>query len=208
MCGRIIINVTNDELKDYLYRFFSIEDYLLDFYLPRYNLAPSQMLISVVNDGFENQVSLMKWGFIPYFVRDESKAFKMINARAETIAEKPAFKYAFQNQRCLILANGYYEWQKNGDEKIPMLISKKDQSLFAFAGLWSEYRNQDGTKINTCTIITTNAARNIANIHERMPVILNPDAHKYWLDPKIQDPKLLSRILLPYPNLTYYQVSK
>jgi putative SOS response-associated peptidase YedK len=208
MCGRITISVSKEELKDYLYRYFRIEDFDIEYSLPRYNVAPGQMLVAVINDGQKNRVGLLKWGFIPHFSKDEKSGQMLINARAETVSEKPAYKDAFRKRRCLILADSYFEWQKKDNNKIPMRIMVKDSPIFTFAGLWSVFTREDGSKIGTCAIITTTASNEVAFIHDRMPVIIQAAKQNIWLGES--DPQALSQILLPFPEdgLISYPVSK
>lgn len=208
MCGRITISVSKQELRDYLYRYFQIGDFDVEYTLPRYNVGPGQMLIAIINDGQKNRVGLLKWGFIPHFSKDEKSGPMLINARAETVSEKPAYRNAFRKQRCLILADSYFEWQKKDNDKIPMRIMVKESPIFTLAGLWSVYVKEDGSKLGTCTIITTSASKDVGFIHDRMPVILTQQTQNLWIQK--EDPQELSQLLLPYPegNLTSYQVSK
>ena len=209
MCGRFTITVTMDELKDYLKDYYDIDEMKSDLVVPRYNVAPGQDVISVINDGNINRVGLFKWGFVPSFAKDEKIGYSMINAKSETLHEKPSYRPSFEHKRCVILANGFYEWKKENKEKIPMRILMKDQSIFPIAGLWSTFIRIDGTKLHTCTIVTTEANDLVSQIHDRMPVILTEEARKSWLDPKITDYRLLTPILKPFePDLMFsYPVS-
>ncbi len=208
MCGRFTISVNQEDLKEHLYKQFGIEDYDIDFFLPRYNIAPGENIIAVISDGKNNRAGLLRWGFIPHFQKDEKASYKMINAKAETISKKPSFRDSFKNRRCIILADSYYEWQKVEDKKVPMRIMVKDKKIFSIAGIWSPFIRDDGSKIYTCAIITTAAGSDMISIHDRVPVILNNDSEKVWLNPTIKDPLLLSELLNSLnEKLTYYQVS-
>lgn len=204
MCGRFTIAVNKEDVKEHLYQQFGIEDFDIDFFLPRYNIAPGEKIIAVISDGKSYRAGLMRWGFVPHF----SGAYQMINAKRETIQEKSAFKNAFYNRRCLLLADGYYEWKKEGNRKIPYRITIKDRNLIAFAGIWN-YGSIDGNRVATCAIITGAAGPNMSWLHERVPVILKPDAEKIWLNPESTDPKLLYNLTEPLPDSEYrlYPVS-
>ncbi|HZU02168.1 MAG TPA: SOS response-associated peptidase, partial [Ktedonobacteraceae bacterium] len=146
--------------------------------VPRYNIAPTQEVISVLQNG-EAHLELLRWGLIPSWAKEESIGSKMINARAETLAEKPSFKRLLHSKRCLVVADGFYEWKQEGrGPKTPMYITLKDDELFAFAGLWDAWKDADGQVIRTCTIITTEPNELMASIHTRMPAILSRDARE------------------------------
>jgi len=151
----------------------------------------------------------MRWGLIPFWAKDPSIGFKMINARAETVAAKPAFREAIRKRRCLIPADGFYEWLKNGKVKTPFCFTMADDSIFAFAGIWDSWRNPEGKAIETCSIITTTPNALLIDIHDRMPVILPDDAYDLWLDPGFQKPDAICDLLKPFdPNLMRrYEVS-
>jgi len=169
---------------------------------PHFNIAPTQMAPAVVvNDG---QVVLkpMRWGLIPFWSNDESIGNRMINARAETVREKPAFRTAFKRQRCLVVADSLYEWQiiPNSKLKQPMRILLKDEGAFGFAGLWDTWTSPVGSEVETFTIITGEPNEVVAPIHNRMAVILPTQHHEQWLDPKLQDTGKLAELLVPYPG--------
>lgn len=166
--------------------------------VPRYNIAPTQEVVSVLQNG-DAHLELLRWGLIPSWAKEESIGSKMINARAETLAEKPSFKRLLRSRRCLVPADGFYEWKKERSGKIPMYITLKDGGPFAFAGLWDLWRDPDGRQIRTCTLITTEPNAVVAPIHDRMPVILQPEARDMWLDNAIQDEHALLPLLSPYP---------
>ncbi len=198
MCGRYSISVTRDEMKKYLDEYYDIKVLDEKIVLPRYNMAPSQDAISIINDGTKYRIGLLKWGFIPEFAKDEKTAYKMINARSETIDEKSFFKKPFMHQRCIILADGFFEWERTGSQKTPLRFTVKNKKIFGFAGLYSRFKREDGETVFTCVIITTKANTLIADIHDRMPVILDEDKAKIWLDPDTRDFEALKSILLPY----------
>jgi putative SOS response-associated peptidase YedK len=168
--------------------------------VPRYNIAPTQEVISVLQNG-EAHLELLRWGLIPSWAKEESIGSKMINARAETLAEKPSFKRLLHSKRCLVVSDGFYEWRQEGrGPKTPMYITLKDDELFAFAGLWDAWKDADGQVIRTCTIITTEPNELMASIHTRMPAILSRDAREIWLDTTIRDEHALLPLLAPYPT--------
>ena len=168
--------------------------------VPRYNIAPTQEVVSVLQNGAAH-LELLRWGLIPSWAKEESIGSKMINARAETLAEKPSFKRLLHSKRCLVVTDGFYEWKQEGrGPKTPMYITLEDGQLFAFAGLWDDWKNPDGQVIRTCTIITTDANELIAPIHNRMPVILSRDARKIWLDSALKDEHIQLPLLAPYPS--------
>jgi len=179
---------------------------------PRYNVAPTQDVPAVRRgeDG-ERHLALLRWGLIPFWADDASIGSRMINARAESAAEKNAFRTAFRRRRCLIVADGFYEWQKpatKGGRKQPYRVTLTDGGLFAFAGLWESWREPaSGETVESCAILTTDANEDLAQIHERMPVILDPAGYETWLDPDA-DPVDAQALLGPYPSerLTAYPV--
>jgi putative SOS response-associated peptidase YedK len=209
MCGRFTITVDLEDLRAYLSESFDIHDVSSDILVPRYNVAPGQMVVAVINDGKKNRVGLIKWGFIPSFAKDETMSFSMINAKSETLFEKPAYKDAVKHKRCVILADGFYEWMKDRDKKQPVRILMKDEKIFPMAGLWSTYERKDGTKLHTATILTTEANALISNIHDRMPVILTEKDKVKWLNPSIKEKTEIEKLMKPYPEdfMTYYPVS-
>jgi putative SOS response-associated peptidase YedK len=170
----------------------------------RYNIAPTQPVAVVPNDG-RKTVQMFIWGLVPSWAKDSSIGSRMINARAETVAEKPSFRVAFRRRRCLIPASGWFEWGKpeeKGGRKIPYFIRLKGRRIFAFAGLWESWQAKDSgdEPLRTCTIITTEPNPLIARFHHRMPVILPPEAHSVWLDPAEKEPGELLPLLVPYPE--------
>ena len=165
----------------------------------------------IPNDG-KNQLDFFVWGLIPSWAKDPKIGNRMINARAETLTEKPAYRAAFRRRRCLVLADGFYEWRLEGDgkRKTPMYIRLADGNPFAFAGLWEIWQSPDGSTIPSCTIITTEPNAMMASIHNRMPVILPEAAYSQWLAPGEQDPTDLLGLLRPYPEeeMSAYPISR
>jgi putative SOS response-associated peptidase YedK len=209
MCGRFTITVSIDELREYLKEDYDIdlEERLFD--VPRYNVSPGQDVIAIINDGKKNRVGLLRWGFLPPFAKDEKLAYQMINAKSETLSEKPSYQDAFKSKRCIILADGFYEWMKDKSNQKPMYIHQKDKSIFPMAGLWSTWTKPDGTKIHTCTIVTTEANDLMASFHDRMPVILEETSKHTWLNPYERNIGTLSTLLKPYDSkkMSLYPVS-
>jgi putative SOS response-associated peptidase YedK len=210
MCGRFSISVTKAELLDYLQSEFEISEIGDDIYLPRFNVAPSQKILSIVNDGKKNRIGLIRWGLVPSFAKDESIGSRMINAKSETIVEKPSFTASLKTKRCVILADGFFEWDRQGKTKTPMRFVLGDQKLFPMAGLWSTFVKPDGSKLFTCAIITTQANGIVSPFHDRMPVILDSKSQSLWLNPAITDPWVLQSLLLPYDEsrMRMYEVSR
>ncbi len=205
MCGRFTLSVSADELE----RAFAGFTFPAA-YAPRYNIAPTQPVLALPNDGLQ-QADFFLWGLIPSWAKDPSLASRLINARGESLAEKPAFRGAFKYRRCLIPANGFYEWaaRPGTKAKIPYFIHLKNGAPFAFAGLWEEWRAADGSVVRSCTIITTAPNEWLAALHNRMPVILPREDYEAWLDPTPQTPERLKRLLRPFPaeQMEMYPVS-
>lgn len=178
MCGRFTLTVSPDQLQ----AAFDLSEPPPAELGPRYNIAPTQPVALVTNQ-LPRKLELFKWGLIPAWAKDPKIGNSLINARGETVAEKPAFRAAFKRRRCLILADGFYEWKKDGKTKTPMYIQLKDGAPFALAGLWEVWQAADGSSVPTCTIITTTPNKIMETIHDRMPVILPPKAYATWLTP-------------------------
>lgn len=204
MCGRFTLTKDMRLIMEY-YNFKSKVDYK-----PRYNIAPSQNILAVVGNRGQREPIMLKWGLIPSWAKDKSIGNKMINARGETVDVKPSFSRLLKTRRCLIPADGFYEWKSNNDQKIPMRIIKKDKGIFSLAGLWDEWVSPEGIRIQSCTIITTSPNELIREVHHRMPVILTPQGEDAWLDSSITDTGLLKSLLVPYPaeEMAMYQVSR
>lgn len=207
MCGRFTLTATVDQLMDR----FDIEYFLeQENFQPSYNIAPSQSVLAVINNGRHNKMGFLRWGLIPPFAKDLSIGNKMINARSETLLEKPSFRTAYKKKRCLIIADSFYEWKRLDDKKkIPMRIKLKSEELFAMAGLWENWKSPEGKSIFSCTVITTTPNNLVEDIHDRMPVILRPEDEKIWMDPTIPDTRLLDPLLVPLDEnlMEVYEVS-
>ena len=205
MCGRFTLFVDPKDLMEAFPGFALPAEWT-----PRYNIAPSQPIAVIPNSG-ENKIELFRWGLIPSWAKDPTIGNRMINARAETLAEKPAFRAAYRQRRCLVLADGFYEWRKEPGRgtKTPMYIRLESGEPFAFAGLWESWRGPDDQPIRSCTIITTTPNALVERIHNRMPVILGREAYEPWLDPSPQSPDRLGTWLRPYPasQMVAYPVS-
>jgi putative SOS response-associated peptidase YedK len=166
----------------------------------RFNVAPTQMVAAVRDRADKSrELAILKWGLVPSWATDPAIGNRMINARAESIAEKPSFRTAFKKRRCLVLADGYYEWKQIGKSKQPYLIHRRDDRPFAFAGLWEFWRpDASAEPLETCTIITTSSSSAVQSVHDRMPVILNEIDYDAWLDPENEDRAKLEPLLVPY----------
>jgi putative SOS response-associated peptidase YedK len=182
---------------------------------PRYNIAPTQpipVVTNVVSKDGKNQVELFRWGLVPPWAKDVSIGNRMINARVESLADKGAFKHAFRRRRCLIPANGFYEWpmRADGKSKQAMYIRMKSHKPFAFAGLWEVWRDENGNELPSCTIITGAPNDLVKPLHDRMPAILREENYRKWLDPKERSPDELMPLLKPYPDeqMEAYPVGK
>lgn len=166
---------------------------------PRYNVAPSQSVLAARSlAGGRRELVTLRWGLIPFWAKDAKTGYSTINARAETVATKPAFRQPFRKRRCLIAADGFYEWQRTDGRKQPYYIHLRESEPFAFAGLW-EHWEREGETIESCTIIVTHANTLVAAIHDRMPVILSPEDYDTWLDPELESTGALAPLLRPYP---------
>lgn len=194
MCGRFTLTIDPAELRD------TFGEYTFpDQFAPRYNIAPTQPVLAIPNDA-KNKADFFLWGLIPSWSKDPSIANKLINARGETLAEKPSFRGGFKYKRCLIPADGFYEWkaQPGTKTKLPYFIHMKDRRPFAFAGLWDEWQSPEGGALRTCTIITTEPNDLMKTLHNRMPVILNRKDYADWLDPAPRTPESLLRLIKPF----------
>jgi putative SOS response-associated peptidase YedK len=206
MCGRFTLTADVNKIRE-SFQGVNVPDQMQ----PKYNVAPTQPVAVIPNDG-KNQLDFFVWGLIPSWAKDPNIGSRMINARAETLAEKPAFRSAFRRRRCLVVADGFYEWRLEGDgkRKTPMYIRLEGGEPFAFAGLWEIWQSPDGSTIPSCTIITTEPNTMMASIHNRMPVILPKAAYSQWLAPEEQDPSQLMGLLRPYAEdeMAAYPVSR
>lgn len=165
----------------------------------RYNIAPTQDILSIRRAEDDREAVFLKWGLVPSWAKDVSIGAKLINARSETVTEKPSFREAFKKRRCIIPADGFYEWQRTRGKKQPFFFQMKDESPFGFAGLWEMWQGVGGEAIESCTILTTEANEVLRPVHDRMPVILHSDDYELWLDEDVRKRELLKDLLRPYP---------
>ena len=205
MCGRYVLTTPVEHLAEE----FGLTGVPPEI-SPNYNVAPTQEVAAVLEEGGERRLEMLRWGLIPSWAKDPGIGSRMINARSETAPEKPSFRGAFKKRRCLIPADGFYEWQRTNDDKQPFYIHMEDGIPLAFAGLWESWQSPEGPEIRTCTILTTDANELLAPIHNRMPVILQPEAYDPWLAPDTRDLDLLSSLLVSYPGdaMEAYPVSR
>jgi len=194
MCGRFTLTVDPADLREAFQNYTFPEQYS-----PRYNIAPTQPILAIPNDA-KNQADFFLWGLIPGWAKDPIIGGRLINARAETLAEKPSFRGGFKYKRCLIPTDGFYEWQARPGTKakVPHFIHMQDRRPFAFAGLWDEWHSPDGGVLRSATIITTVPNELMAPLHNRMPVIISPEHYEEWLDPAPRAPESLQPLLQPY----------
>lgn len=204
MCGRFVLTA-NPEMIQQEFNLSTLPAGMQ----PRYNIAPTQPVAVITNDDPE-ALTFYTWGLVPSWSKDTSGAAKFINARSETAAEKPAFRAAFKRRRCIIPTDGFYEWQQQGGDKVPLFIHKEGRELFGLAGLWEIWNSPDGSQVRSCTILTTEANDFMKPIHNRMPVILRKDDFPLWLATGEQPVAPLQALMKPYTghNLTAYPVSK
>lgn len=209
MCGRFVGFRKVEELK----RYFPIDiDKSNSDGAANYNVAPTQEVLAIAQLNEAKILDKYHWGLVPFWAKDKTIGYKMINARAETVATKPSFKGAFKNRRCLILADGFYEWKGRKGDKQPMFITLPDKSPFAFAGLWESWRDKQNSNevYRSCTIITREAEGAMKELHHRMPVILQPEVYDPWLDPDNQDQDALGELLQTKAliDLVFHPVAK
>jgi putative SOS response-associated peptidase YedK len=191
MCGRFQLKPDEDWMEA-----LGVEEPLA--ITPRYNIAPTQGIVAVRRDpSGARRASLLQWGLVPSFADDPAVGNRMINARAETVARKAAFREPFRSRRCLVPAHGFYEWRRVGAARDPYLLKMRDGRPFAFASVWDRW-SKEGAPLETCAILTTSANELVARVHDRMPVILDPAAYDLWLDPSARDDDL-HRVLRPFP---------
>jgi putative SOS response-associated peptidase YedK len=197
MCGRFTLH----SRMNLILQQFAVE--MAEFsFEPRYNIAPTQSVPIIRNQKGIRSISLLRWGLVPKWAKDISIGSRMINARAETLSEKPSFRSAFKRRRCLVPADGYYEWLKEGKNKIPFLIQTSDDAPFVMAGLWESWQSNesDSNPIETFTVITTTANEATSGVHDRMPVILDTERQATWLDEDCDDVTALQPMLQPYDS--------
>lgn len=204
MCGRFVLIASPETIQ----QSFDLTTVPAEL-PPRYNIAPTQA-VAVITNETPRGLTFLKWGLIPSWSKDPSAAARMINARSETASEKPSFRTAFRRRRCIIPADGFYEWQQRGTDKIPMFIHLRDRNLMGMAGIWEIWQSPDGSEVRTCSILTTGANDFMRNFHERMPVILSPEDYNLWLSPKEEPVPVLQNLMQPYLTeaFTAYEVSK
>jgi len=204
MCGRYTLTTPVERLAEE----FGFDDSSVE--LPQnYNVAPTQSVAAVLEEGGQRRLEVLRWGLIPPWADDPQIGSRMINARSETAPGKPSFRRAFRERRCLIPADGFYEWQRTNGAKQPYYIHMQDGRPFAFAGLWESWSKGGDGEVRTCTILTTGANALVGEVHDRMPVILAPDAYGVWLDPASERDELTG-LLAPYPEdeMEAYPVSR
>ncbi|MFC4355556.1 SOS response-associated peptidase [Chryseomicrobium palamuruense] len=192
MCGRFTLFATYADLLDYLEAEQAIPE---NEYAPHYNIAPTQSILAVINDGSKNRLGYLKWGLIPEWARDDQMAAKLMNARAETIHEKPSFKDSFRTKRCLIPMNGYYEWTQAYGEKAPVYVLSEQHQILLAAGIWASWTSPEGKKVFTCSILTQQASAEVSSIHHRMPVFVSKQHMQDWLNPTVTSVSHLREIL-------------
>jgi putative SOS response-associated peptidase YedK len=201
MCGRFTLHTEREALA----RRFQVDLEGLEELGPRYNVAPTQSVLTVYERESGRKAALMRWGLVPHWTKDLSKLPSMINARVETVASRPAYRRAFRRRRCLILADGFYAWgpgERGTRERSPFWVSLAEGAPFAMAGLWAAWHPPDdpeGEPTLSCTILTVPANATVGRIHDRMPAILHPEAEASWLDPTIEEAETLEGILVPVP---------
>lgn len=207
MCGRSSLTKTEKELEARFKANFYSED--LERYnpIPNFNIAPTQM-VPVITQDDPDHLSVYKWGLIPFWAKDIKIGSKMINARIETLLEKPSFRQALEKRRCLVPFDGYYEWMKGDGKKVPIRIKRKDDDIFSIAGLYEKWRSAEGQTIHSFTIITREADPTIKMIHDRMPFMLPQSEEKTWIDPAMNGAELIENLpTLPIEEMMWYTVS-
>lgn len=204
MCGRYTLVRSAREIGER----FGIKQLSIEI-SPRYNIAPSQSLPVVLSEAGERVLQSISWGLIPSWVKDLSKTKALINARSESLAEKPSFKVSLKRRRCIVPADGFYEWKKTAAGNQPFYIHAADEGILAFAGLWDEWKNEEGDSLRTFCLITSAANTFMSVVHDRMPVILSRESEDKWLDPAIRSPEILLPLLGPCPEnlLQMHEVS-
>jgi putative SOS response-associated peptidase YedK len=191
VCGRFSLSTPATEIAEH----FNLDE--APALTPRFNVAPGQWIASVSQSGEERRsaLSLRRWGLVPSWAKDEKIGNRLINARAETVAEKPSFRSALRRRRCLVPADGFYEWSGSKGSKQPYFIGFEGRALFAFAGLWERWTHPEGERVETCTLLTTAATEHLRELHDRMPVIVDPIDYGLWMDPDVQEPDLVSHVI-------------
>lgn len=210
MCGRYSLSFTREDIEAFLATFNSNLHLTPEFLLPRYNIAPGQSVLALIHDGQNLRVGPLHWGLISTISSPGQKNLFIINAKSESVDEKPLFRESFLQRRCLLLTDGFYEWDHSQDDHPPMRILQKDRSLFLMAGIWNKSLKSNGEKLFSCAILTTSANAVVRPLHERMPVIIDVPQVVNWLNPRFSDHQLLKKLCVPYPDdrLEFYPVSK
>jgi putative SOS response-associated peptidase YedK len=204
MCGRFALFALSENLA----RQFGLSS--APSASPHYNIAPSQRVTTVRRSSTgEREIARLRWGLVPSWAKDAGIGNRLVNARAETVQEKPAFRNAFRSHRCLIPASGFYEWQRREGGKQPYYIRMRDETLLGLAGLWDRWEGPDEGVVESCAILTTAANAVLSPIHDRMPVIVSPEKYGHWLDPSLRDSNSLAPLLVPFPaeEMIAYPVS-
>jgi putative SOS response-associated peptidase YedK len=200
MCGRYTLRASPQQMA-LVFQAEAIGPALLSGWQPRYNIAPTQLAPVVrISGDDKRQMSQLRWGLIPSWATDRSIGSRMINARSETVGSKPAFREALRSRRCLVPADGFYEWQKHGGQKQAMFIHRPDDSPFAFAGLWDRWTDEQNQPLESFTILTTAASEQLRALHDRMPIILQPENFATWLDPAVNEPTAIEPLLADVPQ--------
>jgi putative SOS response-associated peptidase YedK len=204
MCGRFSLTLSAEQIAAR----FGVS--VPEGYRPRYNIAPTQEIIALVADAQGRHLETLRWGLIPYWAKDPKIGNKLINARAEMLFTKPSFRDAVKRRRCLIVADGFYEWRQTSQgRRVPVYVRLKSKEPFGFAGLWDVWSSPEGQTLKTCTIVTTEPNELLRSIHDRMPVIVPRELEELWLDPSPRAPGELARVLRPYraEELELFEVS-
>ena len=207
MCGRFVLTDTDTITSRFN---ITTSGNISEKITPHYNIAPTQIIPVIYKDeNRENRIEFRKWGLVPFWAKDPEIGHNMINARAETLTQKPSFKHLIKSRRCLVPSSGFYEWRKIDKRKVPYYIGIKDSKMFSFAGLYDNWKDNAGNELKTFTIITTDANNTLKPIHNRMPVILGKEFEEKWLGIKTQDFDSLAEMLKPFPDnkMTAYTVS-
>ncbi len=205
MCGRFSLSQPADDIADY----FDAQWPDRDDYLPGFNIPPTSITPVLLDDGGGRVIRLMQWGLVPFWAKERGIGNRLINARGETLTEKPSFRHLVDRRRCLVIAHGYFEWQRLGKEKIPHFIHLADAPLMTLAGLWDTWREPGGeVMLHSYTIITTAASPHVAHLHDRMPAIVEPEQREIWLSVNQTMPSPPLHVLKAYQQrLSFYPVS-
>lgn len=216
MCGRVTLDIDIELLRQILEGAYGVQpdQMYISGFERRYNVAPGQQVLSIINDGDSNRAGYMKWGFIPPYAHDPKEGGKLINIRSETADSKPTFSDSFRSKRCLVMADSFYEWNSLGGPRIPYRIRSKEDPMMSMAGLWSRFVDREGKVHFTCAVLTTAANDKLKNVHHRMPVILKPEDTGLWLSGKDEygnpvEPEVLKGLMRQYDpeQLSMYPVS-